>query len=88
MSTLYKRSSWTQAVECEGEWVILHVNHDTITKLNDRAGLIWALLNKSMTVNQLMLLAGNQNEPMMEVSAADVEVLLEQLVQIGLVEKW
>jgi hypothetical protein len=88
MSTLYKRSSLAQAVECEGEWVIIQVRNDTITKLNDAAGSVWSLLYKSMTVNQLLLFAGIQNDPMMEASAADVEVLLEHLVQIGLVEKW
>ncbi|MCU6794214.1 MULTISPECIES: PqqD family protein [Paenibacillus] len=88
MNTLYKRSSLTQAVECEGEWVIIHVSHDTITKLNDTAGSLWAMLNKSMTVNQLVALASSHNMPLTEVAAADIEMLLEQLVHIGLVEKW
>jgi hypothetical protein len=87
MSAFYKRSSLTQAVECDGEWVILHISNDTITKLNDTAGSIWAVLNKSMTARQLILSVSDQDENMLDVSIDDVELFLEHLVQMGLVEK-
>jgi hypothetical protein len=87
MNVFYKRSSLTQAVECDGEWVIMHVSNDTITKLNNTAGSIWAVLNKSMTAKQLMISVSDHNEDMMDVSIGDVELFLEHLVQIGLVEK-
>ncbi|TDG00292.1 PqqD family protein [Paenibacillus piri] len=86
MSQQYRRSMNVEAVEVENEWMILHADQYTVTKLNEVGGLCWELLKEERSVQALAEEMGRQYDVAAQETEQDIESFLEELLKLGLVE--
>ncbi|TVY05659.1 PqqD family protein [Paenibacillus cremeus] len=74
------------AIELEGEWIILNTSDYTVTNLNEVGGYCWSLLNEAQTVASLARAIQGKYEWVSEESVdADLEQFLSDLKQCGLI---
>ncbi|SDC02314.1 Coenzyme PQQ synthesis protein D (PqqD) [Paenibacillus sp. UNCCL117] len=86
VSTAYRRAANAEAFEVEGQWVIMHADQYTITKLNEVGGLIWSKLGEEQTSEALVGAILDQYEITEPEAERDVDAFLTQLLQLGLIE--
>ncbi|WP_159882590.1 PqqD family protein [Paenibacillus puerhi] len=86
LSTAYRRAANAEAFEVEGQWVIMHADQYTITKLNEVGGLIWSNLAQEQTPELLVGAIREVYEITEQEAEQDVEAFLAQLLKLGLVE--
>ncbi|KRE51268.1 PqqD family protein [Paenibacillus sp. Soil522] len=86
MVAKYKQSHGVEAIEVEGEWIIVHTKNHTVTKLNETAGYIWSLLKQELTMEDLMKWLHSEHSAFESVMKNDVERCVENLQSIGLIE--
>lgn len=82
----YIRSTQSEAVEMDDEWVILHADRFTVTKLNEVGGVIWSLLGEPQTVQSLSNELRKEYDIPEETAREDVEHFLAKLTDIGLIQ--
>ncbi|RXZ81470.1 PqqD family protein [Paenibacillaceae bacterium] len=75
----------TDAIEFDQEWVILHPDQFTVTKLNESGGLCWSLLKTEQPAERLISELQHQYNITEDEARQDVAEFLEQMITIGLV---
>jgi hypothetical protein len=86
VSTAFRRTTNAEAFEVDGEWVIMHADQYTITKLNEVGGLIWSRLEREQTPDGLADSVLEVYDITKEEALQDVEAFLRQLLQVGLID--
>jgi len=86
MPLAYKRTVNAEAFEVEGEWVIMHADQYTITKLNELGGLIWTKLEQAQTSDSLVAEILDVYEISEQEARADVEAFVQELLRLGLID--
>ncbi|USK31649.1 PqqD family protein [Bacillus sp. F19] len=86
MTTYYKQAPDCETVEIDGEWMILHSVHFTITKLNETGGFCWSLLKDAHTVDELVLTYQTQFNNNKQKTKNELQCFLKELEHYGLIE--
>ncbi|MVO98677.1 PqqD family protein [Paenibacillus lutrae] len=86
MNTKFRRHQDTEVMLLDGEYVIMHMNRQSITKVNEIGGIIWSLLTEAKTVHELVLCMQEQYETTYETAEHDIRLFLQQLGEYELVE--
>jgi hypothetical protein len=86
MTQHYKRSTNVEAVEVDQEWMILHAEDYTVTKLNEVGGLCWSLLKEEQSVRGIAEEMSKIYGVAAEETQGDIESFLAELLKLGLVE--
>jgi hypothetical protein len=68
----YRWNKSVEAIEMDGDWVILHANHNTITRLNRTGGVIWSLLQDAADVESIVSTLTNEYDVEPNQVASDV----------------
>lgn len=76
----------TEAVEMDGEWIVLDAQKYLVTKLNDVGGWIYTRIKEGDTLEMLVQSMSEEYDISEEQSQSDILVFVEQLIQCGLVE--
>lgn len=82
---MWKTVEHTEAVEMDGEWVILDGQRYVLTKLNEVGGWIWNRLKEGATLE--MLVADLTEEYEIEAGQArtDIQSFIDKMIECGLV---
>lgn len=83
----YRWSDSAESVEMDGQWVILHAEQQTMTKLNELGGWIWENLKDGAVVGDLIAQVVDTFEVTADVAQQDVLSFLESLREIGVIEE-
>lgn len=86
MSKRYKRSTNVEAVVVDQEWMILHADQYTVTKLNEVGGRCWSLLKENQTAESLTQELLKEYDIAEEEARRDIESFLDELQRLGLIE--
>ncbi|MFJ7754506.1 PqqD family protein [Peribacillus muralis] len=82
----YIHSKHVEATQLGEEWIILHTENFTVTKLNEIGGFCWGLLDQAQTVDSLVQSLSDRYAVMEEISKRDIESYLLDLLQFGLIK--
>ncbi|MCK1983027.1 MULTISPECIES: PqqD family protein [Peribacillus] len=82
----YIQSNHVEATQLGDEWIILHTEKFTVTKLNEIGGFCWGLLNQAQTVDSLIQTLTDQYLTAEEIAKDDIESYLLDLLQFGLIQ--
>ncbi len=85
LTQYYRWNENVEAIEMEGQWVILHAEHNTVTKLNETGGFIWSLLQKGQDVNLIVDTVTEKFGVNRLQAQTDVEAFLSQLEQVDVI---
>ncbi|QSO53690.1 PqqD family protein [Alicyclobacillus curvatus] len=85
MSAEYRWNKNVEAVEVEGEWVILHSDHQTITRVNETGGMIWALLQEGKSLNSIAQFVMQEFDVTFDQAVSDVEAFIGELRKLDVV---
>ncbi len=83
---MWKCADHTEAVEMEGEWVVLDSEKYLITKLNEVGGWIYSRIQAGDTLEILVQAMSSEYDISEEQAKQDILVFVDQLVQCGLIE--
>jgi hypothetical protein len=83
----YKRNTMVEAFCVDEEWLILHPERCTITKLNEVGRFCWERLDREYSLTVLAEEVQREYDISAEQALEDIERFLEELSQIGLVER-
>jgi len=83
---MWKTAANTEAVEMDGEWVILDGDRYVVTKLNEVGGFIWERLKQGSTLEMLVRGLTGEYDIEPEQARADIEAFVDRLIGCGLVE--
>jgi hypothetical protein len=81
----YVRSTDSDAVEFDQEWIILHPDQFTVTKVNEVGGICWSLLHEPQTVQSLAGHITEQYDITGQEAEQDVGQFLQRMKEIGLI---
>ncbi|MDF2939093.1 MAG: hypothetical protein K0Q90_4466 [Paenibacillaceae bacterium] len=79
------RATDSEAVELEQEWIILHPDQFTVTKINEVGGICWGLLKEPQTVSSMAGHIVERYEIDSREAEADIEAFLLHMQQIGMI---
>jgi len=82
----YKRSTNVEAVEIDNEWMVLHADQYTVTKLNEVGGVCWSLLKKEQSVQAIAEEMEKIYGTAVQETEGDIESFLGELLKLGLIE--
>lgn len=82
----YIQSNHVEATQLDDEWVILHTDTFTVTKLNGIGGFCWDLLSQAQTVDSLIQKILDQYDTTEAESKIDIENYLTNLLHFGLIQ--
>lgn len=82
----YIRSADLEAVRVDQEWMILHPELLTVTKLNEVGGLCWSLLKDKKSLQELVSEIHNHYDGNNEVIERDVQSFLNEMAEAGLIQ--
>jgi len=82
---MWKTAVHTDAVELNGEWIVLDAEQYVITRLNETGGFLWNLIKKGATVNMLAEALVEEYGIPRETAKADAENFVARLQEIGLI---
>lgn len=81
----YIRATDSEAVELDQEWIILHPDQFTVTKINEVGGVCWGLLKEPQTVSSMAGFLAERYEIDSKEAEADIEAFLLHMQQIGMI---
>lgn len=81
----YRWNENVEAIEMEGQWVLLHAEHNTITKLNETGGFVWSLLQQGEDLMQVIDAVTNRFDVNRMQAQIDVEAFLSELKQVDVI---
>lgn len=81
----YIRQVDLEAVEMDGDWVILHPVDYTVTKINALGDFCWNLLTHKQSVQSLTKEIQSHYDVSVEVAERDVKEFLDKMMNAGLV---
>lgn len=82
----YRWSPNVESVEMDGEWIILHAENHTITKLNNMGGWIWSKIGEGVSNQTLLKLIEDEYDVSPEQARKDLTSFLSDLIDAGIVE--
>jgi hypothetical protein len=86
MSAVLCRSEAADAMEIEGDLLLLHRESFAVTRLNGMGGRIWTLLEERRTLGELVEQVASENEETpVERIREDLQRFVSELEKIGLV---
>ncbi len=83
---MWKCANHTEAVEMDGEWIVLDAEKYLVTKLNEVGGWIYSRIQAGDTLDMLVKSMSGEYEISEEQARSDILVFMAQLVECGLVE--
>lgn len=86
MSMKYIQVPAVQTTVLNGDWMIMHEDNLTITRLNETGGLCWTMLQQPQSIEQLAAALSAEYEIAQDVSRQDAESYISILMQNGLIE--
>lgn len=79
------RATDSEAVELDQEWMILHPDQFTVTKINEVGGFCWSLLKEPQTVSAMAGHIAERYDIGSVEAEADIEAFLKHMQQIGMI---
>ncbi|MEX2461056.1 MAG: PqqD family protein [Paenibacillaceae bacterium] len=86
MIAYYVRRNQYEAIQMDGEWIILNTDDYTVTQLNEIGGFCWSLLHQTQTLQSLIQAVHDKYEMVSEDVERDIEVFLSDLIKCGLLK--
>lgn len=86
MSVKFVQVPAAQTTVLDGEWIIMHEENLTITRLNETGGLCWKLLEQPQSIDQLAAAMTEEYEVGQDISRQDAVNYISILIQNGLIE--
>jgi hypothetical protein len=86
MTACYVRRNPYEAIQLDGEWIILNTDDYTVTQLNEMGGFCWSMLNQTQTLQSLIEAVHDKYESVNETVEEDIEAFLSDLVRCGLLK--
>ncbi len=83
---MWKTAAHTDAVELDGEWVLLDSQSYVVTKLNAVGGLIWSRLKEGATLEMLVIDLISEYDIEPDTARADITAFVNRLSESGLIE--
>lgn len=87
MIPMYKWSTQVEAVELDGDWVILHAHHQTITRLNDVGGWVWTELKEGQQLDLLLDKLVQTYDVTRDQAQVDVTNFIDNLLAAGVIQR-
>lgn len=87
MITTYIQTKNYEVTQLDDEFIILDMDHFTITKLNAVGGICWSLLSEVQTVNSLMQAIQERYPHSEEDVVSDIQSFLSDLIDCGLIQQ-
>ncbi|MCI2255180.1 PqqD family protein [Domibacillus sp. PGB-M46] len=84
--TTYVRKSEADAVELDGEWIILNMEQYTVTTINEVGGFCWELLRDKQTPESIAQAVMKEYDTQGRAVEADIEEFLAHLSRCELVD--
>lgn len=84
--TAYVRKSEADAVELDGEWIILNMEEYTVTTINEVGGFCWELLRDKQTPESITQAVMEAYHTEGETIESDIHAFLDHLNRCGLLE--
>lgn len=85
--TQYRWGTEAEALELDGEWIIMDAEHFTVTRLNGVAGFIWSNMAQPKTPKELAQQVVQRYQVEQEIAETDLEQFIHSLLDIGLLEQ-
>lgn len=82
---MWKTTVHTDAIEMDGEWIVLDGERYVVTKLNETGGFLWNLIKKGATLGMLTEALAEEYGISPEQAKADSEAFVAHLKEIGLI---
>lgn len=82
---MWKTTVHTDAIEMDGEWIVLDGERYVVTKLNETGGFLWNLIKKGATLGMLTEALAEEYGISQEQAKADSEAFVAHLKEIGLI---
>jgi hypothetical protein len=82
---MWKTAVHTDAVELDGEWIVLDAEQYVVTRLNETGGFLWNLIKKGATVNMLTEALVEEYGIPREMAKHDAENFIARLQELGLI---
>lgn len=83
---MWKCINYAEAVELDGEWIVLDAEKYLVTKLNEIGGYIYTSLQKGSELQDIVQSISEQYEVPYEEAHRDSLAFIQHLVDCGLVE--
>ena len=84
---MWKIATHTEAVEMDGEWVILDGERYVVTKLNEAGGFLWNRLKEGATLGMLVGAMTEEYDITEAQAKTDILVFIDHLISCSLVEQ-
>lgn len=83
---MWKCSNHTEAVEMDGEWIVLDAEKYLVTKLNEIGGWIYTRIQAGDWLAQLAQAMSQEYDISEEQATKDILAFADQLIACGLIE--
>lgn len=82
---MWKIAVHTDAVEMDGEWIVLDGERYVVTRLNETGGFLWNQIKRGATLGMLTEALSAEYGIPPERAKADIEAFVAHLREIGLI---
>jgi hypothetical protein len=86
MNAYYVRRNHYEAIQLDGECIILNTDDYTVTQLNAMGGFCWSVLHQKQTLQSLIQAVHDKYEAVSETVEKDIEAFLSDLIRCGLLK--
>ena len=83
---MWRISGNSEAVEIDGDWLVLDGEQYVVTRLNETGGWIWSRLKEGATLDMLIRAMTEEYEVDSARAKEDITVFINHLTACGLVE--
>jgi hypothetical protein len=87
MDQLFQRNGSVEEMEVEKEWVLLHADRFTITRINELGGFCWSMLEQPISFEALTKGVTQRFHVPEEEASRDMEMFLKELMAYDLVKR-
>lgn len=82
----FQRNTCVEEIQVDQEWLLLHADRFTITRINELGGLCWSLLEEPASMEALAEEVMKHFVVSKEEALQDMERFMEELLAIDLVK--
>ncbi|NOU97312.1 PqqD family peptide modification chaperone [Paenibacillus sp. LMG 31456] len=86
MMPQYIQKNNCEAVELDGEWIILNTEDFTVTKLNEMGGFCWLLLSQGQSICSMMEAIHDKYELDGDNAEQEMEDFMADMMKYGLIQ--
>ena len=83
---MYRWEANVESMDVQGDWIVMHPENMTITKLQDVAAYIWSRLRDPATTAELVNDVLSVFAVTRDVAEPEVAEFLHELIRIGIIE--